>query len=411
MAARVTGRGLRDTAGRMVNRVWLGVAVLLPFIWFVLHGGQLVTEPTEVALWAGLAIFGAAFLLSWGCEVVQLDIPQALALALLALIAVLPEYAVDMYFAWQAGKDPTYTAFATANMTGANRLLLGVGWAVPVLINWARYRHSTVTLPREGAVEIRYLAFATAYSFIIPWKGTLNVLDTLILLALFAAYVRAASQAHHTEPELEGPAEMIAGWGAGPRRVAVAVLGVIAGAAILSAAEPFAESLIEVGRHWGVEEFLLVQWLAPLASESPEFIVCILFAWRGLASAGISTMVSSKVNQWTLLVGALPLVFSISAAHLGPMLLDDRQREEIFLTSAQSLFGLMIIANYSFGVLEALALFVLFVVQLLLPSPHARWIFAWIYIALAVGMSAISRETRQGVAQLLGGAQRRRTLS
>src|SRR5215510_4999424 len=107
----------------MVNRLWLAVALVLPFVWFVLHGAHIVESPTSVALFAGLAIFGAAFLLSWACEVIQLDIPQALALALLALIAVLPEYAVDMYFAWMAGKDSTYTAFATANMTGANRLL------------------------------------------------------------------------------------------------------------------------------------------------------------------------------------------------------------------------------------------------------------------------------------------------
>jgi cation:H+ antiporter len=388
----------------MVNRLWLAVAASLPFVWFVLHGAHLVASPIAVAVWGGLAIFGAAFMLSWGCEVIQLDIPQALALALLALIAVLPEYAVDMYFAWQAGKDPKYTAFATANMTGANRLLLGVGWAVPVLINWARHGHRTVTMPRDGAVEVRFLAIATFYSFIIPFKATLSAMDAVILLIIFGCYVRAASQTHHSDPHLEGPAEMIASWGVTGRRLAVGVLGVIAGGAILTAAEPFAESLIEVGRTWGIEEFLLVQWLAPLASESPEFIVTILFAWRGAAAAGISTMVSSKVNQWTLLVGALPLVFALSAGHLGPMHLDERQCEEIFLTSAQSLFGLIIIANYSFGLVEALALFLLFIVQLFLPSPHARWIFAWTYIALASVMVFVSRDTRRGLGQLLGRA-------
>jgi cation:H+ antiporter len=385
----------------MVNRLWLAIALCFPFAWFVAHGAHLVEAPVSVALASGLAIFGAAFLLSWSCEVVQLDIPQALALALLALIAVLPEYAVDMYFAWQAGKDPKYTAYATANMTGANRLLLGVGWAVPVFIAWLRTKKTEVILPREGAVEIRYLAIATLYSFIIPWKATLNTIDTAILLVIFALYVRAAGKAHHDEPELEGPAEMIAGWGVQRRRVVIALLAVIAGAAILSAAEPFAESLIEVGRHYGIDEFLLVQWLAPLASESPEFIVCILFAWRGMAAAGISTMVSSKVNQWTLLVGALPLVFSMSAGHLGPMHLDSRQQEEIFLTSAQSLFGLLIIANYSFGVLEALALFSLFLVQLMLPSEHARWIFAWTYIGLSAGMLVLNAGTRRGILDLL----------
>jgi cation:H+ antiporter len=91
------------------------------------------------------------------------------------------------------------------------------------------------------------------------------------------------------------------------------------------------------------------------------------------------------------------------------MILDDRQREEVFLTSAQSLFGLMIIANYSFGRLEAVALFMLFLVQLALPSPHARWIFAWSYIGLAAGMFALSGETRRGIVQLLGAARREAT--
>ena len=43
----------------------------------------------------GLAVVGAAFLLAWAAEVLQLDVSQGLALAVLALIAVLPEYAVD----------------------------------------------------------------------------------------------------------------------------------------------------------------------------------------------------------------------------------------------------------------------------------------------------------------------------
>src|SRR5213075_376582 len=106
------------------NLVWIGAALALPLAWFVVHFGQLATTPLEIALWSGSGIFGAAFLLSWTSEVAQLDITRAL-----ALIAVLPEYAVDVYFAWRAGQEPTYTAYATANMTGGNRLLIGVGWA------------------------------------------------------------------------------------------------------------------------------------------------------------------------------------------------------------------------------------------------------------------------------------------
>src|SRR5438128_5395186 len=149
------------------NLVWIGAALALPLAWFVVHFGQLATTPLEIALWSGSGIFGAAFLLSWTCEVAQLDITRALALALLALIAVLPEYAVDVYFALRAGQDATYTAYATANMTGGNRLLIGVGWATAVLALWLRYRHREVRLPPAQAVGGNSPALAPLYSLVI----------------------------------------------------------------------------------------------------------------------------------------------------------------------------------------------------------------------------------------------------
>src|SRR5262245_4693039 len=122
----------------MTNWLWIGSSTLLCLQWIVIHfvGGH--PAPHWQALSSGTAIFGAAFMLSWAAELAQKDIPQALAIALLALIAVLPEYAVDMYFAWTAGKDPQYTSYAMANMTGANRLLIGVGWAAVVVTFWLK---------------------------------------------------------------------------------------------------------------------------------------------------------------------------------------------------------------------------------------------------------------------------------
>ena len=83
----------------------------------------------------GFAILGSAFLLAWAAEVLQLDVSQGLALTVLALIAVLPEYAVDFTFAYKAGENPEkYAPLALANMTGGNRLLIGVGWSLVVLL-------------------------------------------------------------------------------------------------------------------------------------------------------------------------------------------------------------------------------------------------------------------------------------
>lgn len=363
--------------------------------WILLRVTGVHLEPHWEALLSGLGIFGAAFLLSWAAELAQLEISQALALAMLALIAVLPEYAVDMYFAWMAGKDPQYTAYATANMTGANRLLIGVGWAAIVFTYWLKTGRKFFNLEPSHKIEIFYLGVATLYSFFIPFKGRLDLFDALVLISIFVFYIIAASRAAHVEPELEGPTETIARWGEKTRRLVTLLLFVFAGYTILISAEPFAEGLLATGRSFGIEEFILVQWLAPLASESPEFIVAILFALRKNPGASMGTLLSSKVNQWTLLIGMLPLVYALSAGQIAPMRMDSRQVEEIFLTAAQSLFAVAVLANLSFSLTEAALLFILFSTQLLIPDPRFRYFYSFLYLVLTVGLFVINRASRE----------------
>ena len=74
----------------------------------------------------GTAVVAASFLLAWAAEAARLDIAGPLAIAILAVIAVLPEYAVDLYFSYTAGHNPGYVQYAEANMTGSKRLLLGL---------------------------------------------------------------------------------------------------------------------------------------------------------------------------------------------------------------------------------------------------------------------------------------------
>src|SRR5271156_7192715 len=81
----------------------------------------------------GAAVIAASFLLAWAAEAAQIDVSGGLAVAVLGVIAVLPEYAVDLYYAYTAGHVPEYTQYAAANMTGSNRLLMGIGWPVVVL--------------------------------------------------------------------------------------------------------------------------------------------------------------------------------------------------------------------------------------------------------------------------------------
>ena len=388
----------------MTNWLWIGSSILLCLQWIAIHFAGIHLTPQFEALSSGVAIFGAAFLLSWAAELSQKDIPQALAIALLALIAVLPEYAVDMYFAWSAGKDPKYTAFATANMTGANRLLIGVGWAAVVITYWLKSGKKAVELEPSHKIELFYLALATLYSFLIPLKGQLDLIDAVALILIFVFYMRAASKAEHVEPELEGPAAMIESWGTKPRRVWTVSFFLLSGFTILTAAEPFAEGLLATGRTFGIEEFILVQWLAPLASESPEFIVAILFALKGQPGTSMGALLSSKVNQWTLLIGMLPIVYAVSAGSAGGMHMDARQVEEMFLTAAQSIFAVAVLANLSFSLLEALIVFVLFWTQLLFPDPQFRFYYSFLYVVLGVGLVLVKKDVRDGFVALFSRA-------
>jgi len=259
----------------------------------------------------GLAILGAAFLLCWACEVAQMDISQALALALIALIAVLPEYVVDAYFAWTAGNNAQYIPYVTANMTGANRLLIGIGWSLVAFLFWLKKRR-TIEVGKEQTTELSFLLLATLYSFIIPIKGTLSLIDSIFLLTLFILYMRTSSRGEVEPPELTGPAVSIGCLSKGIRRTVTIGLFIFAAVAILASAEPFAEGLLGMGKAWGIEEFILVQWLAPLASEAPEIAIAVIFVLGSNGGAALGTLVSSKVNQWTLLVATMPIVYSIS---------------------------------------------------------------------------------------------------
>ncbi|MBI3976728.1 MAG: sodium:calcium antiporter [Chloroflexi bacterium] len=378
----------------------LAAALALPWGWFWLNGVH--PDPIATSLLTGLAILGAAFLLSWAAEAFQIDVSQAFALALLALIAVLPEYAVDAAFAWKAAVDPAYAGYAVANMTGANRLLIGVGWSAIVLVAWLRYGVRRVHLERENALELGVLLVATLYALTIPLKGSLSIVDTVVLVALFGFYAWATTRAPAEHPDLVGPARSVGQLPSGRRRLVTLAMFLYAAGAIFVSAEAFAEGVVQSGVRLGIDEFLLVQWLAPLASEAPEFLVAMLFAWRGQAVAGLRTLVSSKVNQWTLLIATLPLVYSFGKGAPAALPLDPRQQQEILLTAAQSLFALVVIANFVMGRREALLLFTLFAVQLVFPDETVRWAMMVLYFVLAAGLFALDRTIRAGLRSLPG---------
>src|SRR5437879_6280638 len=127
-------------------KIALAFAVAAPALVLRLAG---IHPPPLVAMLAfGSAVVASAFLLVWAAEAARHDISGSLATAILAVIAVLPEYAVDLYFAWSAGRIPQNAHYAAANMTGSNRLLLGLGWPfVAVLFAWGAFAAASALRP------------------------------------------------------------------------------------------------------------------------------------------------------------------------------------------------------------------------------------------------------------------------
>jgi cation:H+ antiporter len=366
----------------------LATLVTLPGLYFGLSDSEL--SPIVGALIFGVGIFGAAFLLSWGAEAAQMEISEALAIAILALIAVLPEYAVDFVFSWKAAHDPEYAHYAVANMTGANRLLVGLGWPFVLLLYiWAK-KKKEIVLSASNHVEIFYLAMASLYSFTIPLKGSITLIDCAILVLLFALYTRRAGQLESEEPEMVGPVKILANMSKRPRRIWTILFFLFPGVVIFVVAHPFAESLLDAAEILGMSRFHAVQWLAPIASEAPEFIIAGTWAIRGAANAAIRALISSKVNQWTLLIGTIPLVYSISGGSIQPFPLDDLQQNELYLTAAQSLMGVALLVNLKFDRMNGLLLVGLFLAQFIWPD--IRMEVAGLYVLLAIGFHVVHRK-------------------
>jgi cation:H+ antiporter len=217
-----------------------------------------------------------------------------------------------------------------------------------------------------------------------PITGQIHLAFGILLLGWFGFYLFRLTRGEVEEPDLIGTSAALGGLSKSRRKLVIPALFVGAAAVILICAEPFANSLVEAGTELGVDQFLLVQWLAPLSSEAPEFIIAIIFASRGNGAGAIATLISSKVNQWTLLVGSLPIAYLLGGGGTA-LHLDSRQVDEMLLTATQTMMGVALILALRFSRWSAWILLALFVVQFPITGTAARVVLSAMYGAIAVG--------------------------
>ena len=290
-----------------LSAVGATTALTLPWVFVWATGSTHSLSHAQTVAISGLAVLGASFMLAWAAETAEKDVPRAFALAVLAVLAVAPEYAVDALYAWTAGANVgterglEAANLAVANMTGANRILIGLGWSGiamftvyralrtndPAVERKSSFLKSRVRIDRDLATEIAFLLAATAYAFFVPFGDGIGMTDTIILVGLYAVYIgiiiRGGDEEHEEQVGVPG---YFQSYSKGPRIASVLLLFGYSGGMIYTAVHPFAHGLEQLGLALGVPPFFMIQWIAPLASESPELIVVAYLVNKARSTAG-----------------------------------------------------------------------------------------------------------------------------
>ena len=376
--------------------------------------GLAFLQGAGAASWTFPSVLGSAMLIAWAAEAAQFLISQGLALAMLAWLQTLPEFAVEAVIAWQAGKaagDPSLTpavksqamALMTANLTGSLRLLVGLGWPMIYATAAIFYRRKTrerlkeIKLEKEHAIEIIFLMVSIAYFCVVWLKGTLSWVDTVMLSIIYFVYLyflkKIPPQGEEKIEDLDRIPRFILRQKRPARNALIFSMFAGGGLILYFAAHPFLESLKAIAVGLGISTFVFVQWVAPFLSEFPEKVSAFNWARRVTsAPMALMNMVSSNINQWTMLAAMLPIAYALALGHAGTIDFDSHQELEVLMTIGQSLLGVLLLANLKFTWWEAAVLFTLWAVQFVFSGferpldpeiPHnslALWLAGWISV-------------------------------
>ena len=366
----------------------------------LLGGAAAITNTTAVkggfgigaplsALWTFPTVLTSAILIAWGAEVGQFIVSQGMSLAVLAWLQVLPEFTVEAAITHDAAFSGS-TGLITANFTGANRLLVGLGWPLIFFVSFYFYRRHarkcndphcktarmySVELAEDHAVEIMALIVPTLYFIIIYLKGTLNLIDSAILVTFYLTYLailsRLPPESKEEQDHVQGVPKKVLTKSRRFQKVFVISMFLIGGGVLFLVAEPFLGSLESVAMiafgETGV--YFFIQWVAPFLSEFPEKVSAFYWARTvKFSPMAVMNMVSSTINQWTVLIAMIPMVYCISLWRVQTIDFDDFQRWEIILTVVQSLYGVTILLKMRITLYDATSLFLFWFFQFATPT-------------------------------------------
>jgi cation:H+ antiporter len=357
--------------------------------------------PPPVALIGlGTGLVGASLLLSWAADAAEVDLSGGLVLAGITLVTVLPELVVEVHFAYTQQID-----LVSANLTGATRLLLTGATAMPVLGAWLLSRRGlppeSFTLAPARRVDLALLFLAALYGVLLALLGRVSLIDGLLLLALYGFYLRRIRGTPDEPPAVVGVSAGLASLPAEQRRRLLAGLLTLSAVVVVVVATPFTDALQKTGAAVGISPYLLVQSIAPAATETPEFVVAIVLALHRRPSQGLAVFLAASVAQWTLAIGVLPWAH-LAGGGGASLPLDTRATVELLLTVSTTLMAIAALASLAPRRIDSGIVLTLFAVQFAFPSTAVRLVVAVVLAMFALDiMVANHRAVRPLFASLL----------
>lgn len=369
-------------------RVGATAACTLPGLFVRLSGG-VPSYPIQFLAY-GAAVVAAAFLLAWACEAAQVDVGHGIVVAAVAFVAILPEYIVELHFAFTG-----HAEYVTANLTGASRLLVGFCVAMPAALallpeRWRPPRMTRIDLAPAQRLDLAILALGAVWALRSVVTGHLTLLDSAVLVALYVFFLHGAAAAGGDAPEPMGVAAELAELPRGARRRWAGGLMLFAALVILITAVPFGDAVLGTGAMVGISPYLLLQWIVPVATETPELVVAVVLLMHHRAGQSIAVLLAGAVSQYTLALGTLPIAYVVGKG-TGPLPLQSREQIELLLTTGVALYAVAALISLRLSRGDASLMLVLFTAQFVLPLGFTRVVIAIVFLALAVDVLIAER--------------------
>ena len=378
---------MSPTPPRSVSRSWrqqLVTAFGCAAFGVLVHLAGPLLPPELAVVGLGIGLVAASFLLAWAADAGEAVFSGGLVLAVIALVAVLPEFIIEVRFAYIQE-----TGLVTANLTGATRLLLTGATALPLVVVFLARKRGQAASPFQLAktrrLELGILLIVSLFAVQIVARGNLTLVDGVILVGIYLLYARRVRGTPEEEPAVIGVPAGLLSLPPQFRRPAIAGLILAAGAVVILIANPFADALLATGTSLGLDPYFLIQSLVPLATETPEFVIVAVLVANRRPAQGLALFLASSVSQWTLGMGALPIAYLAGGGGTS-MVLESRELVEIALTIALTLFAVAALALLKPERVDAGIVVGVVALQFVYPTTFVRVASAFILLVFAIDL-------------------------